>query len=321
MSIVQGSTLYGGSVSKAAIYEIDKGLGFVWKDLLKTEINVDGKPRQLTRASHAGNPITENIANPVLGDFSGAPTVTIDGRNLTVSPLMVLDTFPMLQFKETFPDYQPTGLNIDLKANPQIQAVVFSRIMEAAQTQINEIHTLGDTALVSPSPYRFYDGFIKQIAADVDATEVGVGTALTSANILARVYELRNAIPPRLRTKSNLKIFMSWEDFDLYDVARRSTQTSLAETDVVGADYIQQSNGSKMNIVPMLGIPKDYMFATLSDKTDSSNLVQGFWVEKDLDAIQMYKITPADQDYKIVLRFDIGVSYKTGEDIFYVTPV
>ena len=319
MSVVQGSTLYGGSVSKATIYEIDQGIGFVWKDHLKTEINVDGKPRQLTKAKHAGNPIQFNITNPRDADFGATPSVTIDGRQLAVSELMVLDTFEQVQFKETFPEYQPSGNNIDLKANPQILKVVFDRIMEATQTQVNEIHSAGDDTLVAPDPMRFYDGFIKGILADVDCTEVGVATVITAGNVLDRIYELRNAVPPRLRNKKNLKIFLSWEDFDLFDVARRQTQTSLAETDVIGKDYIEQANGSRMNLVPILGIPKNFMFATLADKSDASNLVQGFWVESDLDAVQMYKAEPADQEYKIVMRFDIGVQHKTGDDIFFVT--
>ena len=321
MSVLQGSTLFAGDVSKAAIYEIDQGLGFVWKDHLKTEINLGGKPRQLTKGIHAGNPITENIANPVIGDFGGTASVTIDGRQLSVAALMVMDVFPMLQFKETFPEYQPNGLNIDLKANPEILKVVFSRIMEATKTQINELHSAGDDSLAAPSALRFYDGFIKTFLADADATQVGVGTAITVGNVLDRIFALRNAIPPRLRNKPSLKIFCSWEDFDLYDEARRASQNSVSVTDVIGRDAIEQSNGSKINIVPMMGIPKDVMFATLADKTDASNLVQGFWLEKDLDAIQMYRLTPADQDYKIVLRFDIGVNYKTGSDIFYVKGV
>lgn len=318
MAVQQGSTLYGGSVSSAAIYEIDQGLGFVWKDHLQTEVLVDGKPRQLTKAKHQGNPITENIKNPRDADFGATPTVVIDGRQISVSELMVLDTYDVAEFKETFPEYQPNGLNIDLQSNPQILAVIFNRIMEATMTQINEIHSVGDSALVAPSPLRFYDGFIKGILADVDCTEVGVATDLTSANILARIYELRNAVPPRLRRKKNLKIFLSWEDFDLFDVARRQSQTSLAETDVIGKDYIEQADGSRMNLVPMLGVPKNFMFATLADKTAASNLVQGFWLADDLDAITMYRTEPADQEYKIVMRFDLGVQHKTGDDIFFV---
>lgn len=317
MSVVQGSTLYGGSVSAAAIYEIDQGLGLVWADHLKTEINVDGKPRQLTRAAHGGNPIQANIENPTVGDFAGTPTVTIDGRQLSVSELMVLDSFPVKDFKETFPEYQPTGLNIDLKANPKIQKVVMNRIMEATKTQLNELHSSGDSALAAPSPLRWYDGFIKKFLADADATQVGVAEALTAANILDKVYALRNAVPPRLRTKPGLKIFMSWADFDLYDVARRKDQDTNPSTDVVGQQKLEQSNGSKINVVPMLGIPKDVMFATVADKSDSSNLVQGVWVEKDVDALKMYKITEADQTWRIILRFDVGVEYKTGKDIFY----
>lgn len=318
MAVAQGSTLYGGSVSTAAVYEIDKGSGLVWKDYLKTEINVDGKPRQLTRAEHAGNPISENVKNPRDSDFAGTATVTIDGRQLGVTSLMVRDKFDVALWKETFPNYQPTGLNVDLKANPEILSVVFGRVMEAVKTQINEIHGVGDSALISPNPLRFYDGFYKLIGADADATQVGTPAILTSANILSYVYELRNAVAPRLRNKPNLTIFCSWADFDLYDVARRTSQTQLAETDVKGLGGIEQSNGSRINIVPVEGLPKDFMFATVADKTDKSNLVQGVWMDADTETLKMYKSEEADQEWKIVMRFDLGVQYKSGKDIWYL---
>jgi hypothetical protein len=318
---VQGSTLYGGSVSKAAIYEIDQGLGLQWSDYMKTEINVDRKPRQLTRAEHAGNPITENIPNPVVGDFGGVPTVTIDGRQLSVSELMVMDSFEQLTWKETFPGYQPSGLNVDLKANPQIQKVIFNRIMEAVKTQINELHSNGDSSLISPNPLRFYDGLWTQILADVDTTVVGAPTVLTSANILPRVYELRNAVDARLRFKPNLRIFCSVEDFDLYDVARRSTQTQLAETDIENNSKLPQSFGARIELVPVLGMAKNEMFATVADKTDRSNLVQGVWMDQDSETLKMFKFSEADQDWRIIMRFDMGVNYKSGKDIWYVVGV
>ena len=319
MAANQGSTLYEGSVAKSAIYEIDKGAGFSWNDHLKTETNVDGKPKQLTRAEHAGNPIQENIENPRDTDFGSTATVTIDGRQLSVTELMVIDKINVREWKDTFPEFQPTGLNVDLKANPKIAKVIFDRIMEATKTQVNELHSAGDDTLASPSSLRFYDGFETLIQADADATEVGANTALTQSNILARVYELRNAVPARLRNKKNLKIFCSYADYDLYDMARRASQTQLAETDITGSGVVNQSShAARINLVPVEGLSKDFMFATLADKSAQGNLVQGFWAENDLETMKIYRTTEADQEWKIIMRFDTGVQYYTGKDIFYV---
>lgn len=316
MAVDQGSTLYGGSVSSAAIYEIDKGLGLVWADHIKTEVLVDGKPRQLTRAEHDGNPIRANITNPVAADFAGVPTVVIDGRNLEVTPLMVIDDWTTTDWKETFPRFQPSGLNIDLKMNPEIQKVVFSRVIEAAKSQMNELHSAGDTA--TPGALEWYDGFYTQIIADADATEVGTPAALTLSNIGTKVYELRNAIPPRLKGKANLKFFCSWYAMELWDQYRRTSQTYVPDVDIKGSDKLMQSQGGAIQMIPMIGLPDNFIFATIADKTDRSNLAQGLWMENDLEALKLFRFSEGDQTWRILGRFDLGVNYKTGKDIYFI---
>lgn len=322
MGVAQGSTLYGGNVSSALIYEIANGLGLVWAEHIKTEVNVDGKPRQLRRAEHAGNPITENVANPRrAADFPVGDTVTIDGRELNVSPFMVPDEYTVTDWLDDFPRFQPTGLSIDLKLNPEIQKVIFNLVLNATHTQINEVHSAGDDALIAPNPLRLYDGFKKLILADVDATQVGTPAVLDSSNILSYTFQLRNAVDPRLRNKKNLKIFGSYADSDLYDEAARGTQTATIITDHRGAKTITQANGSIINFVPIEGIAKNFMFVTVADKTDASNLVQGVWTAKDSETLKLYREVEADQTWNIIMRFFCGVNYKTGKDIWYLNNI
>ena len=321
MGAVQGSSLYAGSVSKQAIYEISQGSGFQWGSYLYTEINVDGLPRQLTRAEHAGNPIQANIANPRDADFAATSAITIDGRQLSVVELMVINDFTTTDWKDTFPEYQPSGLNIDLKINPMIQKVVFDLAMEATKSQINEIHAIGDTALIAPDPMRWYDGFTTLILADVDATQVGVPAVLTSVNILAQVQGLIQAVPGRLRNKTNLVTFCSIADYDLYNAARAITQTYIPQTDVAGSPALLQSFGQRINLVPIDGMPKDFMFTTLASSDASSNLVQGVWAASDEDTLKLYRSEEADQTWKILLRFDMGIQYKSGKDIFFINAI
>jgi len=314
--VVQGSTLYGGSVSKSAIYEIMQGSGLQWADHIATEINVDAKPRQLTRAAHAGNPIQANIDNPLAADFEGNATTTIDGRQLNVVELNVLDTIGPQDFKDTFPEFQPSGMSIDLKNNPTIQKVVFDLTIEAMKTQLNELHSAGDDALVS-NPLEFYDGFTTLILADGDTTQVGTPVVLSKANILDEVYELRNAVDNRLRMKPDLKIFCSVSAYDFYDEARRETQTQLASTDLGANDGLVQANNAKITLIPIDGMPANFMFVTIASKGANSNLAQGVWVEKDTEALKMFKISEGDRDFRMLLRWSIGVQHKTGKDIWY----
>lgn len=317
MATTQASTLYGGSLSEALIYGIDQGLGLEFAEHIKTEVMVDGKPRQLTRAKSGGNPIRQNVKNPRAADFVGAAGVVIDGRQLSVTPMMVPDEIDVTDWKLTFPRFQPTGLNIDLKANPEIQAEVFKRILEATKTQLTVLHCQGDKDLADTDPKSFYDGFIKLMLADADVEKVGTSGALDANNIAAEVYGLRNSVDPRLRYSPDLKIFMSFKAYDLWDFYRRTSQTYVPDSDIKGSGVIEQSNGGRIIAVPISGLPDDFMFTTIASKSDNSNLVQGVWLEDDLDALKLYREVEVDQIWRILLRFDMGVQYKAGEDIKY----
>lgn len=317
MATNQGSTLYGGSVSSAAIYEILAGEGFTWKDHIRTETMVDQKPRQLTRSEHAGNPISANVRNPRRpADFPAGTTVDIDGRQLSVVELMVTDTIDAGVWKSTFPRFQPKGRNIDLRANPEILKTVLDQIKNATHTQLNLLHSVGDTGSLSPELV-FYDGFVTKILADGDATQVGAVAAITSANAVAETYALRNAIPPRLRNRKDMKIICSYADWDIIDQAVRETQTQTTVFKEGGTLFVNMSNGKQLPIVAIEGVPKDFMFVTIAGKSNDSNLVQGLWMAGEEDVLKVYRDSEADQDWNIIMRFDIGVEYYTGKDIFY----
>lgn len=321
MATNQGSTLYGGSVSNAVIYEILSGEGFTWKNHLRTELMVDGKPRQLTRSSHAGNPIAANVRNPRRpADFPAGTTVDIDGRQLSVVELMVADTIDAGSWKSTFPRFQPKGKNLDLSANPEILSAVLEQIKNATHTQLNLLHSVGDVGSLSPELV-FYDGFVTKILADVDATQVGAVAVIDSSNAVSQVYALRNAVPPRLRNRKDLKIFCSYADWDIIDQAVRLTQTQSTVFKESGTLYVNASNGKQIPIIAIEGIPKDFMFITIAGKQADSNLVQGFWVADEENVLKVYREQEADQDWNILMRFDTGVEYYTGLDIFYTNNV
>lgn len=314
--VVQGSTLYAGSVTDQAIYKIKQGEGFTWGQHLRTEINVDALPRQLTRGFHSANPLQVNIKNPSSANFgSSTSTTTINGRQLSVAELILLENFDINDWKGTFIKYQPNGLSVDLKASPEINKVVRDLVFDAAHNQINTTHSAGDTGGTS-----LYDGFTTKILADVDATQVGTPVVLSSANIVDQIRALKNAIPSRLYN-SPLEMFISHADANLFMDAAADTQTTEVVTTVDGVLYMILVNGRRIPIVAVDGIPKNFVFVTPAGNGSDSNLVQGFWMENDKDTLLLYKENPADQIHRLVFRICTGVEYVTGEDIFYLNNV
>lgn len=306
--VTQGSTFYAGSVSDEAIYKIAKGEGFNWGSHVRTEVNVDAKPKQLTKGIHTADPLVANIKNPSGANFDASTSVTtIDGRQLSVAELILLENFDINDWKGTFVKYQPNGLSVDLKASPEINKAVRDLVFDAAHNQINVLHSSG-TGL--------YDGFETLINAG-SATQVGTPAVLTSANIVDKVYELKNAIPSRLYN-APLEMICSHADANLFSDAVSTTQTSVIVTKVDGQLLINLVNGRQIPIIPMDGISKDFIFTTPAGTGSDSNLVQGFWMEKDSDTLLLYKENPADQIHRLVFRICTGVQYVTDDDIFFI---
>lgn len=319
MSII-ATNPYAGSVSKSLIYDLKRGSGFQWSPFMFTEVMVDQKPRFLINASHGGNPIQSRISNPTATDFEGNPTVTFDGRSLSVTELSVMDTISPAQWKEYFPEYQPTGNNIDLKVNPKIWNVIYDLTVNAMQEQMNNLHSAGDTSLTS-DPLEFYDGISTLALADSDCTNVPSPAPdknlFTVDSIMERVDTLITSLPSRLQTSKSLTIFASLATYQMYHQAyKNSGGNVLLLQDINMPNAIKTAIGSA-RIVWIDGFPNDMLLATIADSSQKSNLVQGIWTSSDEAALKLDKISNLDDDFRFKLSFDMGVQYRTGKDIFY----
>jgi hypothetical protein len=311
--VVQGSTLYAGSVSEATIYKILAGNGFQWGDHVRFEPMVDAKPRQLTRGEDSGTALIANVSKPRQSDFDGSTwATTIDGRQLNVTPVIALKQIDNREWLTTFKRFQPSGTSIDLQVNTEIRDITIDLSLNKIHTEINALNSSGTAGAAA------WDGFTTLINADGDATQVGTPAVLTSANIISYMFDLRDAVDPRLRSNPNLKIFCSYADADLFDRAARGTQDAQVTATLDGVRSITQANGGSVPVVPIEGIPKDFVFITVAGTGDDSNLVQGFWMEEDMTALSLYKEQPADEVWNLVFRASFGVNYYTGKDIWYL---
>ncbi len=323
MSVVYNSSLYQGSVSETMIYMISQGVGLQWGEHMRTDVLMDGKPRELTSVSQSEKPLMKNIKNPRSQNYENSPAVTtFNSRYLSVEELIFLENYDINEFKETFPAYQPKGLEIDLQKNMLITNAVLSSIMPSIMTHLNDLHTIGDKSLAESTRLDFYDGLTTLILkSGSGATQVGTPAVLTTDNIIDSFFALRKAIPPRLRNQNNLKIFCSYSDADDFDQAARKTQDARVITELKGIRSITSADGSTIPVIANQSIPKNFVILTPCGKDKSSNLVQGVWMTKDKDSMAMYREQRVDQIYRIAARMSAGVQFVSGKDIFYLNNV
>lgn len=158
-----------------------------------------------------------------------------------------------------------------------------------------------------------YDGFKTLMAADGDVTDVAsVGATITLSNVLGILQDIVNAIPKRLWSKrASMPILMSTTDYLLAMEADKLTQQN--------STLLNTSAGTSIDghlLVPMDSIPVGQMMCTIVGTGADSNLTNGVWFETDNENFIMYREQPGDDQWAVLLKFHMGVQYRSGEDIF-----
>ena len=151
-----------------------------------------------------------------------------------------------------------------------------------------------------------FDGFETLLAADADVNDVTAGT-VTTANVIAELQKIVDAIPSGVYGKDDLTIYISQNIAKAYVGA----QAALGYRDLY---HVGQT---EMNFQ---GIP---LFATggLADNTavaaQKSNLFFGTGLLDDRNEVKVIDMADLDgsQNVRVVMRYTAGVQHGIGSDI------
>ncbi len=277
----------------------------------RIEVGVD-KDRVLRKGKSSQNLLQDNIKNPTLANASG--DITIDYKLLSVDRVMSLTTLCPEDWRANFPEFQPSGTTLDLTMNTDVLNMIMELLKNGINTEISDLVYKGDDVLLSPDQLRFFDGYSKRFQTDADVIDVSNIGTITVANVLDIIQDIENAIPARLRNrKGEIKMFMSYTTFDLMMEANRMTQQNAT---LLTTGNVKKSP-SGYEIIPMASVADNEIFATPAGTSRDSNLVRGVWFDGDSSNFLMYREQPSHEDWLIVLKFSMGVQYRTGEDVVY----
>ena len=165
-----------------------------------------------------------------------------------------------------------------------------------------------------------FDGFTTLLGADGDVIDVAAGT-VTSANVIAELGKIVDAIPSALYGKEDLYIYVSQNIARAYVRALGGFGASglgAAGTNNMGTQW--WNNGSLsfdgVKLFVANGLPDNDAMAA-----QKSNLYFGTGLLSDHNEVKVIDMADIDgsQNVRIVMRYTAGVQYGLGSEIVYYT--
>ena len=163
-----------------------------------------------------------------------------------------------------------------------------------------------------------FDGFSTLLAADGDVIDV-TGAAITSANVIAQLGDVVDAIPPSLYGQEDLYLYVSQNVARAY--VRALGGFGAAGLGANGSNSMGTqwwNNGSLsfdgVKIFVANGLADDHIVAA-----EKSNLYFGTGLLSDHNEVKVIDMGDLDgsQNVRVIMRFTSAVQYGIGSDIVY----
>ena len=160
-----------------------------------------------------------------------------------------------------------------------------------------------------------FDGFTVLAAADADVIDVAAAT-VTSANVIAQLGAIVDAIPSSLYGKEDLYLYVSQNIARAYVRALGGFASNLGGAGTMN-EGTQWYNGGELSFDGV----KIFVANGLADNTamaaEKSNLYFGTGLLSDHNEVKVIDMADIDgsQNVRIVMRFTAGVQYGIGSDI------
>jgi len=246
---------------------------------------------------------TNDIVKDATCDFDPTSTITLTERILQPEEQQVNLQICKKDFANDWEAIQmgySAYHNVPPKFADFLIGHVAAKVAERTETSIWQ----GSTATNGQ-----FDGFSTLLAADADlpsGNEV-TGTTVTSANAIAEIQKVVDAIPNKVYGKEDLRVYISNKIAKAYIAA----QAALGYRDNYHVGQTEMNfQGVPLFVAPGLG--DNVMVAA-----EKSNLYFGTGLLSDHNEVKVLDMQDLDgsQNARIVMRFTAGVQYGSVEDI------
>lgn len=307
MALIVNKTAYSGEVVEQLLVRATTGNELVDGGYAHVHPMVKSK-LTLPRVRTKGKMLQRRVAMPKSGaggDSKG--DFDYDEKYLEPQDIMAYTEFNPAVFEHVWRPFQPTGNMVFQELPHDVQETLLSEMAKVIDMELGD-YFLNCTK--GTGAYEFFNGLITQMKNDAELTPVANAHQITEETVLAVMRKIVKSIPKALRKSKKMTIFMSVEDFDIYDAV-------ITDKPFKGADY-RNMNDEKYKGYPiavLADLPKDVIFAAEASTGVDSNLWIGVNLSDDENAIQVDKVANNGELYffKMLMKADTNTVY--GEDI------
>jgi len=245
-------------------------------------------------------------------DFADTGTITLTERILQPEEFQVNIELCKKDFRSDWEAIQMGYSSFD-KLPPKFSDFLISHVASKVAEKTEQNIWSGVNANAGE-----FDGFSTLLAADSDVIDV-TGSAITSANVIAELGSIVDAIPSSLYGQEDMYVYVSQNIARAYVRSLGGFGASGLGANGVNSQGTQWWNNGSLSFDGV----KLFVANGLADDTavaaEKSNLFFGTGLLSDHNEVKVIDMADLDgsQNVRVIMRFTSGVQYGIGSDIVY----
>jgi len=299
MAINIQNSNYDGEVLEQILTVATTGNDLVEKGLIHVEPNVSLKfsiPRLKT-----GTMLQKRKEQPDVADSKGDHNYS--EHELKPVDFMAFTTFNPRSFEKVWRQWQPKGNLVFAELPPEAQNALLAAMAKQVTFELGFHFIQGQYGTTDA---QLFNGILYRIIHDTDVIRV----TSVATTMVGKLTDLKAKIPKAIRENPNLRILMSYDEFDIYD-------TELTQQPNKGADYtsINKQQFKGIAIEKLANWPSNYLVAIITGMDYGTNLWAAVNLQDDMDVIQIEKVTNTGELYffKMLMKADTNIAF--GEEV------
>ena len=256
---------------------------------------------------------TDDLLKDATCDFTALSTVTLSERSLTLEPFQVNLQLCKKDFLATW-EAEEMGLSANKVLAKSFVDYFLAYITEKVASSVEVSIWRGANGTTGQ-----IDGIATLLTTDaaLPAAQEVAGTTVTSANVVAELGKIVDAIPAALYGAPDLKIYVSQNIAKAY--VRALGGFSVAATSNAGVDSkgTQWYNGQGLTFDGIPLFVANGLAANTAIAAETSNLFFGCGLLNDTNEVKVIDMADIDgsQNVRFVMRAGMAVNYHSVSDI------